>query len=213
METNEQSVAAYRRVGREIGREQRCTAAGVLFAGVCAEYLHRWQRGATTADTPAETLLEALCGDTLATRAGDELGIVTNTRITNWISTNWSLVEERARLLVGDSDPDTAEEAAYRTVATQMALAVADDHHVARAVLAGAAAVARLRRHTRSDVTGSTEDQLFEMTETDPALAAAWDELDENGRQGASAWVISRWGEIASAAEELAVLDQITCAA
>ncbi|CPR69609.1 hypothetical protein [Mycobacteroides abscessus] len=206
METTTQSIDAYRRVGREIGREQGCTAAGVVFAGVCAEYLHRWQSGATTANTPAETLLEVLCGDPLATRAGDELGIVAVTRITNWISVNWDLVEERAQLLAVTRDADASEEAAYRTVATQMALDVAVDHHVARSVLAGAAAVARLRRHTRSDVEGSTEDQIAEMAQTDPAVAAAWDELDEKGRRGPGNWVIKQWDEIAAAAEELAAL-------
>ncbi len=207
METTTQTIDAYRSVGREIGREQGCTAAGVLFAGTCAEYLHRWQSGATTADTPAETLLEALCGDPLATRAGDELGVVAVTRITNWVSVNWHIVGERVRLLVDAEGADTAEEVAYRTVASQMALAVANDHRVARAVLAGAAAVARLRRHSRSDIEGSAEDQLAEMAETDPAVAAAWDELNEKGRRGVSSWVISRWSEIVSSAEELVALD------
>lgn len=208
METTTQSIDAYRRAGRAIGLEQGCTAAGVIFAGSCAEYLYRWQVGATAADTPAETLLEVLCGDPLATRAGDELGIVAVTRITNWISVNWSVVEERAQ--THPPDTGTAEESAYRTVATQMALDVAVNHQVARSVLAGAAAVARLRRHSRSDVEGSTEDQIAEMTKTDPVVAAAWGELDEKGRRGPGDWVIKHWDEIAAAAEELAVVDRLT---
>lgn len=206
METTEQSIDAYRRAGRAIGLEQGCTAAGVVFAGVCAEYMYRSQIGATAMDNPAETLIEVLCGDALGIRAGDELGIVTSVRITNWVSVNWSIVEERSQLLAATLAADTSEEAAYRTVATQMALDVGVDRHVARSVLAGAAAVARLRRHTSSDVEGSTEGQIAEMAKTDPAVAAAWNELDEKGRRGPGNWVIKQWDEIAAAAEELAAL-------
>ncbi|SLG53524.1 Uncharacterised protein [Mycobacteroides abscessus subsp. massiliense] len=206
METTTESIDTYRRAGRAIGREQGCTAAGVIFAGVCAEYMYRSQIGATGMDNPAETLIEVLCGDALGIRAGDELGIVASVRITNWVSVNWSIIEERAQLLGDTPAADTAEESAYRTVATQMALSVADEHHVAVSVVAGAAAVARLRRHTSSDVEGSTEDQIAEMAQTDPALAAAWDELDETVRRGPGSWVIHRWGDICAAAEELASL-------
>lgn len=206
METTTESIDTYRRAGRAIGREQGCTAAGVIFAGVCAEYMYRSQIGATGMDNPAETLIEVLCGDALGIRAGDELGIVASVRITNWVSVNWSIIEERAQLLGDTPAADTAEEFAYRTVATQMALSVADEHHVAVSVVAGAAAVARLRRHTSSDVEGSTEDQIAEMAQTDPALAAAWDELDETVRRGPGSWVIHRWGDICAAAEELASL-------
>ncbi|SIH16323.1 hypothetical protein [Mycobacteroides abscessus] len=206
METTTESIDTYRRAGRAIGREQGCTAAGVIFAGVCAEYMYRSQIGATGMDNPAETLIEVLCGDALGIRAGDELGIVASVRITNWVSVNWSIIEERAQLLADTPAADTAEESAYRTVATQMALSVADEHHVAVSVVAGAAAVARLRRHTSSDVEGSTEDQIAEMAQTDPALAAAWDELDETVRRGPGSWVIHRWGDICAAAEELASL-------
>lgn len=206
METTTESIDTYRRAGRAIGREQGCTAAGVIFAGVCAEYMYRSQIGATGMDNPAETLIEVLCGDALGIRAGDELGIVASVRITNWVSVNWSIIEERAQLLADTPAADTAEESAYRTVATQMALIVADEHHVAVSVVAGAAAVARLRRHTSSDVEGSTEDQIAEMAQTDPALAAAWDELDETVRRGPGSWVVHRWGDICAAAEELASL-------
>lgn len=209
METTTESIDTYRRAGRAIGREQGCTAAGVIFAGVCAEYMYRSQIGATGMDNPAETLIEVLCGDALGIRAGDELGIVASVRITNWVSVNWSIIEERAQLLADTPAADTAEESAYRTVATQMALIVADEHHVAVSVVAGAAAVARLRRHTSSDVEGSTEDQIAEMAQTDPALAAAWDELDETVRRGPGSWVVHRWGDICAAAEELASLTTV----
>lgn len=197
----------YRRAGQEIAREAGHDAAGVIVGGTVAEFLYRVKVGEHTAETPGLAHLELMLGDTLATRAAEEAGTIRVLTFIEWLAVQGVPMTERVERMLADPPPaDTVEEAAYRTVATQMALPVAADHHVARAVLAGAAAVARLRRHTRGDATGSTEDQLQLMAQADPTVAAAWDGLDDAGRRGPGNWTIHCWDEICCKAEELAVL-------
>jgi hypothetical protein len=209
METRESvelEIAAYRQAGRELAREQGLITAGVVHAGTLATAGRRRELGLVTASV-AEAILEACCGDVLITAAAQELDAFTAAWVERWFSQNWECVGERVARLRADPPPaDTAEESAYRTVAAAAALGVASDHRVARSLLAGAAAVARLRRHGRSDVTGSTEDQIVVMAQSDPAVAAAWDELNDDGRHGPGSWVIHCWNDICSAAEELAAL-------
>lgn len=201
-------TVAYRRAAQAVAREHGFATTGVIINGAIAAGLRRRELESGEATATAEALAEQLCEDSLVTAAADELGVVRTLSVATWLSDNWSGITERAAAApVGQAFADTPEEAAYRSVAAQMALPVAGDHRVARAVLAGAAAVARLRRHSRSDVEGSTEDQLREMAETDPAVAAAWDELDDADRRGPGNWVIGQWDEICEAAEELAALN------
>lgn len=197
----------YRRAGQELAREQGQDTAGVITAGTDAEYLYRWQVGEHTAESPGWLHLEMLLGDAIATRAAEDVGTVRALWIREWICQLGVPMTERVQRMPSDPPPaDTPEESAYRTVATHNALTVASDHHVARAVLAGAAAVARLRRHTRGDVEASTEEQIEATTLHDPVIAAAWDELDAAGRRGPGNWVVDQWDVICSAADELAVL-------
>lgn len=205
METTTQSVATYEYVGRLVAREHRRSAAAVIYCGLVAGLLRRLELTTGAAVASSDDIIEALCGDRLGNAAADELGLQSSLWHLNWIARGWDHITCRASE-VQVPELATVEESAYRTVATQMALDVAVDHHVARSVLAGAAAVARLRRHSRSDVEGSTEDQIAEMAQTDPAVAAAGGELDEEGRRGPGDWVIKQWDEIAAAAEELAAL-------
>ncbi|MBN7296599.1 hypothetical protein [Mycobacteroides abscessus] len=200
------TAALYRRAGRELAWDPRVhSAAGVIIFGLHAEALYRWRTGGTAAESLDGVRLELL--DPLATYAAAHVGTWRMLSTADWVERQQEWLHQRVQGLISDPPPaDTAEEAAYRTAATQKALAVAGDRHVARAVLAGAAAVARLRRHTRGDVYGSTEDQIREMALSDPVIAAAWDDLDEAGRRGPGGWVIDQWDEICCKAEELAAL-------
>lgn len=204
----ERVTAAYEHVGRMVGREHGGSTAVVLLNGVLATCLRHEELETGEAIATSKALTEELCGDSLAIAAAAELGLVRSLCLANWLSDNWAFITERVGDALADPPPaDTAEESAYRAVAGQMTLTVDTDHRVARAVLAGAAAVARLRRHTRSDVQGSTEDQIEAMAQTDPVIAAAWDELDEADRRGPGTWVIHNWDEICCAAEELTELN------
>ncbi|CPS10742.1 Uncharacterised protein [Mycobacteroides abscessus] len=200
------TAALYRRAGRELAWDPRVhSAAGVIIYGLHAEALYRWRTGETTAESLDGVKLELL--DPLATYAAAHVGTYRMLCTADWVERRQEWLHQRVQELIADPPPaDTVEEAAYRTVATQKALAVAGDHHVPRAVLAGAAAVARLRRHSRSDAEGSTEDQIEAMARHDPAIAAAWEDLDEAGRRGPGNWVIDQWDAICEAAEELAGL-------
>ncbi|ORA27393.1 hypothetical protein [Mycobacterium aquaticum] len=202
------AAALYRRAARELAREQGQDSAGVVAAGTAAEYLYRWRVGEHHVDSPGELHLEVLHTDALAACAAETVGTARSLQIVEWISQLGVVMTERVQrwLLEPPLDTDTPLEAAYRSVATEKVVLTADCHRVALGVVAGAAAVARLRRHNRSDVEGSTEDQIVEMACSDPLLAVAWGELDETQRRGPGSWVVSQWNEISEAAEELAAL-------
>lgn len=199
----EGAAALYRRAAQELAREQGQDSAGVVAAGTAAEYLYRWRVGEHHVDSPGELHLELLYTDALAACAAETVGTVRSLQIVEWISQQGvAMTDLVQRWLLNPSDADTPQEAAYRTVATEKAVLIADRLHVAKAVVAGAAAVAFLRTGQRVGIEG----RIVAMADTDPLLNVAWGELAEAARRGPGDWVVSQWDEIRSSAEELAAL-------
>lgn len=210
----EQSIAAYRLAGRTLAREQNQSTATIIFAGVSAEYLHRQEVGATVMDTYAETLLEVICGDVLATEAVQEIGGIATIRVTNWVATNWKLVQEHAeRILVtqqllGEGPVLARVELCHATAAMEN-VTTARDSTAASVAYAGAVAVARARLGEQWFVL-SADDRDAQLLETicgDPAWAAATEELDEDMRAQVRGWVYGRWDEITRRADDMTVVD------
>lgn len=210
----EQSIAAYRLAGRTLAREQNQCTATVVFAGVSAEYLHRQEVGATVMDTYAETLLEVICGDVLVTQAVQAIGGIATIRVTNWVATNWKLVQEYAerilltQQLLDEGPALTRVELCHATAAVECA-SVARDSTTAGMAYAGAVAVARARLGDRwySLSANDRDAYLSEVICGDPVWATAAEELNEAERVSVHGWVYRRWDEITRQAADMAVVD------
>lgn len=209
----EQSAAIYRRVAQECAHnEPGATTATVVFAGLYAEAKRRWRIGATEAESEASARLELLCGDVLATCAGNELHIRNVIGVGGWMDTNWAYVESQVDTLLRlPTDPVAACRAPgerYHATAAMQSISVASDSTTASLAWAGAVATARVRLGDRWYGL-SADERDAHLAETmcgDPVWAAASEELDEQLRRGAQRWVHEHWDEIATAAEGLATI-------
>ncbi|CPT03767.1 hypothetical protein [Mycobacteroides abscessus] len=210
----EQSVAAYRQVARGIAREQGQSTATIIFAGISAEYLRRQEVGATVMDTHAETLLEVVCGDVLATSAVQEIGGLATIRVTNWVASNWNLVQDHADRLLAlqgmlGGSVDTPQPERCYVVAAMECVATASDSTTADLAYGGAVAVARTRLGDRWYCLSAEDrdDVLAEVICGDPAWAAAAEELSEGRRGSVRGRVCRQWDEIARQVTEMEVID------
>ncbi|SIJ94113.1 hypothetical protein [Mycobacteroides abscessus] len=214
----EQSAALYRRVAQECAREEPGTAtAVVVFSGFYAEAKQRWRIGAVEAQNEAEARLGLLCGDLLATRAGNELHIRDVIGIGGWLDTNWMYVESRVNSLLRVqelADPvalaEPVEERCHAAAAME-SIAAASDSTTAAMAWAGAVATSRVRLGDSwyGLSAGDRDDHLAEVVCGDPVWTAASEELDDDHRLGAARWVHERWDDICSAAEELVAITTV----
>ncbi|OBK70047.1 hypothetical protein, partial [Mycolicibacterium fortuitum] len=218
----EESARLYRRAAQECAREEPGTStATVVFAGFYAEAKRRWRIGAIEAQNEAEARLEQLCGDLLATRAGDELHIRDVIGVGGWLDTNWAHVESRVNSLlqVADlTDPFATVEAVgerYYATSAMESLAAASDSSTAAMAWAGAVATSRMRLgDSWCGLPAEERDtHLAEVVCGDPVWAAAGEELDDDQRRGAARWVHEHWDDICAAAEDLAAAESSRTAA
>lgn len=213
----QESARLYRRAAQECAREQphATTTAVVVFAGFYAEAKQRWRIGAVEAQNEAEARLELLCGDLLATRAGDELHIRDVIGVGGWLDTNWPYVESRVNSLLQVqelADPlatvEAVGERCHATAAVE-SIAAASDSTTAAMAWAGAVATSRVRLGD-SWYSLSADDRdahLAEVVCGDPVWATAGEELDDDRRRYAARWVHEHWADICAAAEELAAAE------
>lgn len=207
----EQSANLYRRAGQELAADpSNHSAAGVILHGVFAEALYLWRTGSTSGESLDEVRLQLLDRG-VAACAAEQVCAYRTMSTASWVGQHEQWLHQRVRELVLDAPlADTAEEAAYRAAATQLGmLAYGENVDLCYAVVAGAAAVARLQRFSRADVEGDIEDQIADAAKADPLLAVAWAHMPADHRGGPVQWVFSAWEEIRCAAEELVALDQV----
>ncbi|RIS02761.1 hypothetical protein [Mycobacteroides abscessus] len=213
METTTESIAAYERAGRQVAREHGWGTAGVIYCGLAAGCLRQQELTTGAAELQPDRLVEALCGDRLGDAAANELGLAACLRLLAWISGGWDRITWQAgEVAVRVVDPD---ERHHRRAAEENAVEAgargASD--VAVAVYAGVIAAARVRWRAGADEWDDAHLVVASVIEGDPAAEAAQAELDEGFRNGAARWINTQWDEIARAAEDLTVLDQIVAVA
>ncbi|NOR99704.1 hypothetical protein [Mycobacteroides abscessus] len=213
METTTESIAAYEHAGRQVAREYGCGTAGVIYCGLVAGRLRKQELATGTAEVQPDHLVEALCGDRLGNAAANELGLATCLRLLNWLTVGWDHIAWQAsEVTLRRVDPG---EQHHRRAAEENAVEAGAQgaSDVAVAVYAGVVAAARVRWRAGADEWDDAHLVVATVIEGDPAAEAAHTELDEGFRNGAAKWTSEHWDEIARAAEDLTVLDQITAVA
>ncbi|CPR93531.1 hypothetical protein PP568_06870 [Mycobacteroides abscessus] len=208
-------IAAHRRAGQELAREQRPSTAGVILTGLCAEAAVRRRLGVTDVATDLEAIQELLCGDTLATAAASEVGVMTTLSVIAWAGKIEEWIDDRAQELLRLQElmPTAATDPAEQHIATAAmeSVAAASDAATAMIAYAGAVAVARVRIGDAWEAsTDENRDAVVaEVICGDPVWATAADELGAELRRDTAAWVHERWADIE---ERAAVLMQLAAA-
>lgn len=197
----------YRRAGQELAADpSNHSAAGVILHGLFAEALYRWHTGSSAVSL--DEVRMQLLDRGVAACAAEQVCAYRTMSTASWIGQQEQWLHQRVQELALDPPPvDRPEEAAYRAAATQLGmLAYGENVNLCYAVVAGAAAVARLQRLNHADVDGDIEDQIAAAAKTDPLLAVAWADMPDEHHSGPVQWVLTAWDEIVAAAEELAAL-------
>lgn len=203
------TAGLYRRAGQELAADpSNHSAAGVIIHGLMAEALYLRHTG-TSASSLDEVRVQLLDHGAAAC-AAEQVGAYRTMCTATWVGQQEQWLHQRVRELALDPPrADTPEETAYRAAATQLAmLAYGPGHDLCYAVVAGAAAVARLRRWS-SSIGGDIEDQIEAEAKTDTLTAVAWANLPADHREGPTTWVFSAWDEIQCAAREQMTLTTV----
>jgi hypothetical protein len=201
-------IAAYRRAGQEIAREQRPNTATVIYAGVVADAACRWEAGrGDGGDTFAYVTIELLAGDVLASRAAQELDAIDALRVSNWMLANHHATTERAQNILATEamEPrDTRREDSFATAAVEVAAASGDIPARELAYVAACAAARCRAGDNWCAMSAEERDELLAATTLgNPVWVAGRDELPQWRVEKAPGWVYERWALVESAAETL----------
>ncbi|SLJ23450.1 Uncharacterised protein [Mycobacteroides abscessus subsp. abscessus] len=205
----ERIIAAYRRAGQEIAREQpNVTTATVIYAGVIAETAHRWETGrGDGGDTFAYVTIEMLAGDVLASRAAQELDAIDALRVSNWMLANHGVTTEQAQNILATEameSRDTRREDSFATAAVEVAAASGDVPARELAYVAACAAARCRAGDNWEALTAEEREELLAATTLGhPVWVTGRDQLPRWRQDKTPHWVYERWGQIEAGAETL----------
>lgn len=194
----------FRKAGEEFALERGYNVAESVYAGVCAEVLHRWRTGDTQAATICGTQLEVLCGDPLASRSAAEVGVIQSLRFMDWLNTNMDELASRADGI--NLSSWLYRPAAYGYVAMQLVSATS----VSTAAMLYTRAVATIRSG-RNDIDPCDQAAInavvMRLGDCDPLLAAASRRMSDVDRSVQQFWVQANWNEIQSVGADFMLVE------